>query len=68
MAEIDMTRTGIIRRLLNVKSYTAEDLGAHGFNCSGQRTSRPVVLVGLDTVTAIIDYLAEANQFEKKFS
>ena len=61
----DITRSEIIQRLLNVRSYTAEDLGADGFRCAGERSSRPVVLVGLDTLTAIIEFLAEDNQREK---
>ena len=62
----DMTRFGIIKRLLEVESYTAEQLGAVGFRCADERSSRPVVLVGLDTVAAIIEYLAEDNQRDRQ--
>ena len=56
----------IIRRLLNVKSYTAEELGASGFTLNGDRSTRPVILVGLDTVADIIDYLCEGIQHDEQ--
>jgi hypothetical protein len=56
------TRSEIIRRLLNVESYTPEDLGATLFIKGDEFNYTPVVLVGIDTVSEIINFLASDLQ------
>jgi hypothetical protein len=62
------TRSDIIRRFLNVESYTPEDLGFAVFTKDGEFNHTPVVLVGIDTVSDIINFLAEDNAAERELN
>jgi hypothetical protein len=57
-----LTRSEIISRLLNLRSYTAEELGADAFIKGDEVNHTPVLLIGIDTISDIINFLAEDLQ------